>query len=86
MGGFAFGGLVFGIFLAVGGVAIAVDYAYGGLALSLNDLIYDFLFLAEAHSSPWLSWFILVSLEYQLAIITPAGEDQAASDPDVENR
>jgi hypothetical protein len=39
MGGFAFGGLAFGIFLAVGGVAIAVGYAFGGLALSLNDLI-----------------------------------------------
>ena len=41
MGGFAFGGLAFGIFLAVGGVAIAVGYAYGGLALSLNNIFYD---------------------------------------------
>jgi len=41
MGAFAFGGVAFGIFLAVGGVAIAGGYAYGGLALSLNNLIYD---------------------------------------------
>lgn len=39
MGGFAFGGLAFGIFLAVGGLAISAGYAFGGLALSLNDLI-----------------------------------------------
>lgn len=41
MGAFAFGGLAFGISLAVGGVAITVGDAYGGLTLSPNNIIYD---------------------------------------------
>ena len=41
LGAFTFGGLAFGVFLAVGGLAISIGYAFGGLALSLNDVIND---------------------------------------------